>query len=157
MRFSFAAAALAALVCPSAGAQDAVTITALRDPVDKPYRSMVEGMELFEKRRHLAPNAPLRFKLLPRHRDTNMSNIALEVVGDSFATPVPVAPDHTFTLQRDPRALKENASVRPNRKAGTMTWRAEIRTPGLPPGALRLGDLRRATFSSPSGRSSGLL
>ena len=142
MRSTFAAAALVALVPSSAGAQDAVTITALRNPVDKPYRSMVEGMELFAKRRHLAPDATLRFKLLPRHRGTNMSNVALEVVGDSFATPVPVASDHTFTLQRDPRALKENASVRPNRKAGTMTWRAEIRTPGLPPGTLRLGDLR---------------
>lgn len=142
MRFTFAAAALAALVSSSAGAQDAVTITALRDAVDKPYRNMAAGMELFAKRRHLAPNAPLRFKLLPRHRRTRMQDVELEIVGDSFATPVPVAPDHTFTLQRDPRALRENASVRPNRRAGTMTWRAEIRTPGLPPGTLRLGDLR---------------
>jgi hypothetical protein len=30
----------------------------------------------------------------------------------------------------------------PNRKAGTLTWRAEIRTPGLPPETRRLGDLR---------------
>ena len=30
----------------------------------------------------------------------------------------------------------------PNRKAGTLTWRAEIRTPGLPPNTRRLGDLR---------------
>jgi len=32
--------------------------------------------------------------------------------------------------------------VMPNRKAGTLTWRAEIRTPGLPPNTRRLGDLR---------------
>jgi len=30
---------------------DAVTITALRNPVDKSYRRMVAGMELFEKSR----------------------------------------------------------------------------------------------------------
>jgi hypothetical protein len=30
----------------------------------------------------------------------------------------------------------------PNRKAGTLTWRAEVRTPGLPPDTRRLGDLR---------------
>jgi hypothetical protein len=124
------------------GDTDAVTVTALRKPVDKPYRRIVAGMDLFEKRRHLAPAAPLRFKLLPRNRDTNMEDIALEIAGDSFATPVTVAADHTFVLERRPIALKENASVRPNRKAGTLTWRAEIRTPGLPPNTRRLGDLR---------------
>ena len=124
------------------GDTDAVTVTALRNAVDKPYRRMIAGMDLFEKRRHLAPAASLRFKLLPRHRDTDMEEVTLEVIGDSFATPVALAPDRTFALERRPIALKENASVRPNRKAGTMTWRAEIRTPGLPPNTRRLGDLR---------------
>jgi hypothetical protein len=130
------------LAQPKRSTDDAVAVTAMREPVDKSYRRMVEGIELFEKRHHLAPNAPLRFKLLPRHRDTDMHDIQLEVVGDSFTTAVAVAPDGTFTLERSPRALKEKASVQPNRKAKTMTWRAEIRTPGLPPGKRRLGDLR---------------
>jgi hypothetical protein len=121
---------------------DAVTVTALRNPVDKSYRRMVAGIELFERRRHLAPAATLRFKLLPRKRETDMRRVDLQIVGDSFATPVALASDQTFALERQPRALKENASVSPNRKAGTMTWRAEIRTPGLPPGTRRLGDLR---------------
>jgi len=128
--------------CNAAYAQDEVVVTALRNPVDKSYRKMIAGMDRFEKRRELAPAATLRFKLLPRHRDTDMRNVGLEIVGDSFALPVKVAPDHTFTLQRRPSALKENASVRPDRKAGTMTWRAEVRTPGLPPDTRRLGDLR---------------
>jgi hypothetical protein len=128
----------------SGGTQDAdaVKVTALRDPVDKPYRRMIGGMELFEIRRQLAPAASLRFKLLPRHRDTRMEDVALEIVGDSFATPVALAADRTFTLERRQIALKENASVRPDRKTGTMTWRADIRTPGLPPDTRRLGDLR---------------
>jgi hypothetical protein len=121
---------------------DAVAVTAMRNPVDKSYRRMVEGMELFEKRHRLAPNAALRFKLLPRHRDTDMRDIQVEIVGDSFTAPVALAPDGTFALERRAAALKENASVRPNRKAKTMTWRAEIRTPGLPPDTRRLGDLR---------------
>jgi hypothetical protein len=125
---------------PSAG--DAVVVTALRNPVDKSYRRMIAGTQLFEKRRHLAPAAQLRFKLLPRNRQTKMENIELQIVGDSFAEPLEAAPDHTFTLVRHPAALKENASVRPNRRAGTLTWRAEIRTPGLPPNTRRLGDLR---------------
>jgi hypothetical protein len=123
-------------------AADGVTVTALRNPVDKSYPRMIAGMDRFQKRRALAPAASLRFKLLPRRRDTSMESIDVTIVGDSFEIPVTVAPDHTFTLPRDRNALKENASVRPNRKKQTMTWRAEIRTPGLPPHTRRLGDLR---------------
>ena len=139
---------------PRSRDEDAVTVSALRDPVDKPYRRMVEGMALFERRRALAPEAELRFRLLPRNRATRMEAVELEVVGDSFAAPVALAPDHTFALEREPRALKENASVRPNRRAGTLTWRAEIRTPGLPPGTRRLGDLR---LECEVGMQSGLI
>jgi len=42
----------------------------------------------------------------------------------------------------DARAIAEDAVVSPNRKRLTMTWRTDIRTPGLPPGTRRLGDLR---------------
>jgi hypothetical protein len=122
--------------------QETITIRAQRDPVDKSYRKMVKGMDLFEEMHSTAPNASLRYKLLPRQRDTNMDGIVLKIVGDSFEIPVPVASDHTFTLERHQKALDENASVRPNRKAHSMTWRTEIRTPGLPPNTRRLGDLR---------------
>jgi hypothetical protein len=71
-----------------------------------------------------------------------MEDVEVAIVADSFEVPVAVAPDRTFTLERNARALKENASVRPNRKKQSLTWRAEIRTPGLPPGTRRLGDLR---------------
>jgi hypothetical protein len=119
-----------------------VEVSALRDPVEKSYRKIVRGMDLFEERHRLAPNASLRFKLLPRSRDTNMEGIALTIVGDRISVPVTVAADNTFALARSPQALKENAMVVPNRKARSMTWRTEIRTPGLPPDTRRLGDLR---------------
>jgi hypothetical protein len=121
---------------------DAVVITAVRDPVKKSYRKMVDGAKLFEERKHLAPAASLRFKLLPRKPGTRMEGVALEVAADSLAIPLKVAPDQTFTIERNRTALKENAQVMPNRKAGTMTWRADVRTPGLPPDTRRLGDLR---------------
>jgi hypothetical protein len=121
-----------------------VTITAKanRDPVEKSYRAMVRGMDLFERRHGLAPDAQLRFRLLPRHRDTNMREIELDVVGATVETSVPIAPDNTFVLQRDPKALAEDAKLIPNRRRQSMTWRTEIRTPGLPPQTRRLGDLR---------------
>lgn len=121
-----------------------VTVTATsRDPVEKSYRKMTQAMDLFERARaQQAPGATLRFKLLPRKPGTNMDNILLEVVGTTFAYEVPVAPDHTFTLQRDSKAQREDAVVSPNRKRLSMTWRTDIRTPGLPPNSRRLGDLR---------------
>ena len=99
-------------------------------------------MDLFERNRGMAPEASLRFKLLPRRRETNMNQIALEIVGETVEIPVPVASDNTFTLERIQKALDEDASVQPNRRAQSMTWRTEIRTPGLPPNTRRLGDLR---------------
>lgn len=130
------------LVPAAATAADAVEVTGLRDPVDKSYRRMVSGAELFDERKSLAPGAELRFKLLPRRPGTNMKDIDVAIVADTFETPLEVAPDNTFALPRDPKALRENASVRPNRKAKTMTWRADIRSPGVPAGMRRLGDLR---------------
>jgi hypothetical protein len=45
-------------------------------------------------------------------------------------------------MERSQRALAEDAVVMPNRKALSMSWRADIRTKGLPPNTRRLGDLR---------------
>lgn len=135
-------ASAAALAQAPAKQLGSVTVTGMAHPVEKSYRRMVEGMDLFERMHALAPNAQLRYKLLPRKRGTNMDDIQLEVVGNTFSTRVPVAPDRTFTLPRDPTAWAENAAVLPNRRELTMTWRTEIRTPGLPPGTRRLGDLR---------------
>jgi len=120
-----------------------VTTTAMRDPVEKSYRKILRGMDIFEDQKRLhAPDATLRFKLLPRQPGTDMNGITVEITGDTVALPVFVARDKTFTLERNPKALAEDAAVMPNRKASSMTWRAEIRTPGLPPNTRRLGDLR---------------
>jgi hypothetical protein len=120
----------------------AVEVSALHDPVEKSYRKIVKGMDLFEQKRSLAPAAALRFRLLPRNRDTDMERINLTLVGDSVDIPVAVAADNTFALERSRQALAEDALVVPNRRARSMTWRTDIRTPGLPPDTRRLGDLR---------------
>ena len=128
----------------TAGQLAPVTISAQanRDPVEKSYRKMVRGMDLFERQRSLSPQGVLRFKLLPRKRDTNLNNIDLVVLSERVELPVPIAADQTFTLPRHPQALADNAQVTPNRKWLTMTWRTDIRSPGLPPNTRRLGDLR---------------
>ena len=143
---------LFACACLNAAAQGktggnlpTVTISAKAnpDPVEKSYRKMIRGMDLFDKERSLlSPGATLRFKLLPRQPDTDMTHIEMEVIGETVEFPVPIASDQTFTLERIQKAYDENAQVSPNRRAQSMTWRTEIKTPGLPANTRRLGDLR---------------
>lgn len=117
--------------------------TQLRDPVEKSYRRMLLGMDLFERQRAvLAPGAVLRFRVLQRKPGVRLDDLELAIVGRSSDIPLDVAPDRTFVLPRDAKAAAEDAVVTPNRKALTMTWRADVRTPGLPVGTRRLGDLR---------------
>jgi hypothetical protein len=144
---------LGALSCPAlaqpagqdstpAGAVQSITVTSTRDPVDKSYRKMIRGMERFEREHALAPQATLRFRLLPRSRTVDMQGITLKVVGDHITVPVPVLDDNSFVLPRNEQALREDAAVIANRKTTRLTWRAMVTTPGLPPGTRRLGDLR---------------
>ncbi|MCY7307135.1 MAG: hypothetical protein LH632_13500 [Rhodoferax sp.] len=119
-----------------------VTAKANRDPVEKSYRKIIRGMDLFEAQHNLAPAASLRFKLLARQRDTDMHQIEINVIGNSVDFLVPLAPDNTFSMERNKVAFDEDAQVVPDRKARSMTWRTDIRTPGLPPHTRRLGDLR---------------
>src|SRR5258706_14066753 len=110
----------------SAAADDerqSIEIRALRNPVDKSYRKMVKGMDLFEEMHALAPNAVLRYKLLPRKRDTKMDGIALHVVTDRLDIPVAGGPGPTFTLARDRQGVGPKPPAGPPRRAGSMTWR----------------------------------
>lgn len=140
-----------AAACTAVGAQEPprqapqqITITGTsRQAVEKSYRKMVQGMDYFERARAaIAPDASLRFKLLPRKPGTDMDRIVLEVIGSTFSYAVPIAPDRTFVLERDAKAMEEDAVVSTNRRRLSMTWRTEIRTPGLPPHIRRLGDIR---------------
>ncbi|HYD76996.1 hypothetical protein [Ramlibacter sp.] len=119
-----------------------ITYDPVKDPVEKSYRRMVRGMDLFEREHARSPHGQLRFKLLPRKRGVDLDRLELLVLGSTVEIPLDVAPDRTFVLPRDAKAWTEDAKVTPDRKALTMTWRAEVRTPGLPAGTRRLGDLR---------------
>ncbi|WP_295992663.1 hypothetical protein [Rugamonas sp.] len=119
-----------------------ITIHSTRDPVDKSYRRMLDGMDRFERQHQLAPGAVLRFRLLPRLPGVRMDGITMKIVGDTIALPVPLAADNSFTLPRNAQALREDAALIASRKTSSMTWRADVRSPGVPAGMRRLGDLR---------------
>jgi len=135
---------MAAASAPAApqDATPSVTVRATRDPVDKSYRKMVAAMDLFAQQQALAPQATLRFQLLPRLPATTLDDVTLRVVGDTLSLPIPIAPDHTFTLPRNAQALREDAALIASRKSSTLTWRAQVRSPNVPDGMRRLGDLR---------------
>lgn len=138
----FSLAGLQAAHAQAAGQPATVKVQSTRDPVDKSYRKMIKGMERFERERARAPAAPLRFQLLPRLPTVDMTGITLRIAGDTVSVPVPVAPDNSFVLPRVDAALREDAAVVANRKTTSMTWRAQVVTPGLPAGSRRLGDMR---------------
>lgn len=146
-------ALLAAVLLPAASAcaQPApqlpgVTVQASRSApqVERSYRRMWRGVELFERRRAaLAPQAQLRFRLLPRRPGVDLDGeLGLTLIGRTVEIPVAVAPDRSFSLPADRAAWDEDALLTPDRPAGSLSWRADVRTSGLPPGVRRLGDLR---------------
>lgn len=157
------AAALAAVLCGApvapAYAQEPAVIPSVkvpytRDPVDKSYRKMIRGMDRFERQHALAPQATLRFRLLPRQSGVDMRGIELKVVGDTLSLPIALAPDNSFTVPRNEQALREDAALVANRKTTSMSWRALVQSPGVPDGMRRLGDLRLECLA---GMDSGLI
>lgn len=142
LRNSFALLALAVSTSWAADDTMSIEVTAIKNPVDKSYRKMVKGMDLFERDHSLAPAASLRYKLLQRKPGGNIEHAPVRMVGRSFTQPIAVAADHTFILPRERKGLDEDAVVQSERRAETMTWRADVRTPGLPSNVRRLGDLR---------------
>ena len=116
LMFGLAMAGACAIAGTGAFAQDktgvalpSVTVTAQanRDPVEKSYRKMIRGMDLFAQQRSMAPQAVLRFKLLPRWRGADMNRVEMEVLGSTVDFAVSIAPDHTFTLERNQTVSEE--------------------------------------------------
>ncbi len=153
-----AALALAALAAPHAcgapgapGGKRPLAQAALRPPApaEQPYppdersfRAILKGMNTFTENHELSPQGVLRFRLHARQPNIAMADIALSLTGNATQAPLRVAPDQTFSIPREHAALEGDATVVSNKPAGSLTWRPEVRTPGLPGGSRRLGDLR---------------
>lgn len=126
---------------PDASIQE-IVVSDWRHSDHRSYPAMLDGMDVFEKNRDMAPGASLRFKIISRNKPDTAATLHLAIVSDTNAIPVPLAEDLSFTLIRDEQAKKDNAIVGSNRRDPSFVWVPDIRTPGLPAGVRRLGDLR---------------
>ncbi|SHH01920.1 hypothetical protein [Massilia sp. CF038] len=123
----------------------AVEIKGMKDPELRLFRSVTTGLDTFDEYRELAPAVgTLRFRLKAREStlDKSTDTITLKIVGDSPAIPVAIEADGGFTIARNQSAYDENAELVFNRKRRQFMSIADIRTPGVPANARRLGDLR---------------
>ena len=119
-----------------------VQVTAVRDPLLRPYKTMLKGLDAFDKFHAMAPDAALRFLLIAPADATNGKALTLRIADDTSSVSVPVETDQTFALPRLPEMVDRNADLVLNAKRGTLRWRPDIRTPDLSPTTRRLGDLR---------------
>lgn len=144
--------ALALALTASAGAASAqqaaepqaVEIKGVRNPELKTYRVMLAGLDAFDDYHAFAPNAPeVRFRLRSRaDKDTNLDDLAIRLSGNTVSLPLPLDANNAFALPRNEQAESEDAEIVANKPKGGIRWQPDVRTPGVPEGMRRLGDLR---------------
>lgn len=128
---------------PAQVTAETVKVSSIRDPALQPYRRMVRGLDAWEEKRALAPNASLRFELLTLDgKMVAADGVQLRLAGNKVDIPLPLDADATFVLPRSQEAYDDEADLISNRKKDHIRWRPRVRTPGVPENARRLGDLR---------------
>lgn len=125
-------------------AEQSVEISNTKNPEWKSYRSMLRGLEAFDRFHAKAPLAEPKFVLRPRAEGLSMEGLTLHVKSDQSSIPIPLAEGGYFVLPRDAQADADDADLMLNRKKKLYRWQPAIRTPALPIDQLRLGDLRLA-------------
>lgn len=143
-----ALAALLALACTVAGAGEAqlgrveVQGEAAVARESKTLAQLFKAQALFEQHRALAPEAPLRFQVYARTQADASPSLDLGLITPDGRLPVALDAQDRFSIDPAWRALPERTELRSRLADGRVTWRPDIRTPGVPEGERRLGDLR---------------
>jgi len=122
-----------------------VKVTGIRNPQMRAYRSVAAGLDAFDRHRTLAPAvaAPrFRFILQPGIDDGSSEPLALRIAGQGVAIPVPIGNERDFTVPRSAAAYDDDADLVLNRKNGLYRPIVLVRSPGLAPNVMRLGDVR---------------
>lgn len=139
---SFALPALAADEAPAEEVRT-VDVVGIRNPELRSYRKMTAGLDAFDANHQLAPAVDtLRFRLKPKYAGDSLDGVTLRIAGNDTSIPVPIAADGTFVLPRDQGAFDSDADLVLNRKKGQFDGLPHVRSPNVPDGMRRLGDIR---------------
>ena len=127
----------------SSGRLPDVSVSGTRQPVEKPYRRLLEGMAWFQSQSHrLPPGRQLQFRFVPLVPGAEQGAMTLRVWTDDWTTSLPIQEGGVFQLPMRDDWSQDRAMISPSRPEGSLTWRVQIREPGASPWRLRLGDLR---------------
>lgn len=108
----------------------------------KTLAQLFKAEALFQKHHALAPAADLKFKVYARSQADLAPSLDLALVTPAGRRPVVLDGDDRFTIDPAWRQFDERTEVRSRLADGRVTWRPDIRSPGVADGERRLGDLR---------------
>lgn len=108
----------------------------------KTLAQLFKAQALFEKFHAFAPQADLKFKVYARTQAELAQRLELGLMVPWGRQPVALDAEDRFVLDPAWRAFPESTELRSRLADGRVTWRPDIRTPGVPDGERRLGDLR---------------
>ncbi|WP_457442517.1 hypothetical protein [Roseateles sp. P5_E4] len=117
----------------------------------KTLGQLFKAESLFDKHHALAPTAALKFKVYARTQAETTQALELGLMTRGGRQPVVLDAEDRFVVDPTWHALDERIEIRSRLADGRVTWRPDIRTPGVPEGERRLGDLRlqcRVAFGS---------
>jgi hypothetical protein len=149
MRIRFALILLA--VAGSVHANDSINVGHRTDsseskPMAWSIQLLEKAQDVFDKRMHdRAPGATMSFRL-PKV-DPEQGGNQVEIVGAGHHVPLPMTSNTTFSLKRGTLAEDSDAMVVVNRNFPMGEYNhplVKVRSPGLPDGVQRMGDLRLA-------------
>ncbi len=139
--------AIATMACRPAMPADApdvqqVQVTAPHpgDRDEKTLAQLLAAQAAFERHHDLAPHATLGFRLYARRDPRDLARLRLLIVDGARRTEVPLDAHQRFEL--DPAWTSSGAVLQTNLPDGDVAWKVDVRSPGVPDDARRLGDLR---------------
>ncbi|MRW84925.1 hypothetical protein GJ698_12625 [Pseudoduganella sp. FT26W] len=122
-----------------------VIVNGTRSPELQPYRYMLSGLDAFDDYHELAPKATeVRFRMTRRDKAPAdaLNELAVRLSGNQTDIALPLDAEHSFLLPRNEQAEDENADVVLNKKKSNYGFMPLVRSPGVPEGMRRLGDIR---------------
>jgi hypothetical protein len=108
----------------------------------KTLAQLLKAQDLFQRHHALAPAAALQFKVYARTQAEAAQPLALSLVTPEGRWPVALDAQDRFVIDPAWRQLPARTELRSRLPDGRVTWRPDIRTPGVPADERRLGDLR---------------